>query len=361
MYNSDFRENIFKINDSRIIMRIGNIVESSAEVIVSSDDSYCSMGGGVSRAILMSGGEAIPKDVQKHVPAEVGDVVVTTGGRLPQKYIFHCITRKLHSGPSDQGLQEFIIQRTIEKSLKLMHTLGVSSIAFPIIGTGFAGFNAENVLYMMAELVTEFLHATNKPFVIELYIYAGEANAHSDYTKLHEAIENAIYRCAHKEEPITSSKIVLQPATQSSQKEFQKAVISPNDKHDVFISYSRKDIDTVKLFCQQMDNLEIPYWLDITDEHTGTNFKEVIVDAIDNSQIVLFFSSKDSNQSPFVVKEIGLAVSAQKHIIPIRIDDTQYAKSIRFDLSDIDWIEYNPDRTEKVMQKFRYCLQLFLK
>lgn len=146
-----------------------------------------------------------------------------------------------------------------------------------------------------------------------------------------------------------------------AQKEFQKAVISPNDKHDVFISYSRKDIDTVKLFCQQMDNLDIPYWLDITDEHTGINFKEAIVDAIDSSKIVLFFSSKDSNQSPFVVKEIGLAVSAQKHIIPIRIDDTQYAKSIRFDLSDIDWIEYNPDRTEKVMQKFRYCLQLFLK
>ena len=49
-------------------------------------------GGGVSRAILHAGGEVIIKDAQKMVPIPLGDVLVTTAGKLErQKYVFHCI------------------------------------------------------------------------------------------------------------------------------------------------------------------------------------------------------------------------------------------------------------------------------
>ncbi|MBR2025960.1 MAG: macro domain-containing protein [Alistipes sp.] len=52
-------------------------------------------GGGVSRAILRSGGEQIQIDAQRKLPARVGDVVVSTAGNLRhQKYVFHCLTKR---------------------------------------------------------------------------------------------------------------------------------------------------------------------------------------------------------------------------------------------------------------------------
>ena len=49
-------------------VRFGNIIETRAEVMVSSDDCYVSMGGGVSSAILKAGGMSIMSDAQKMIP-----------------------------------------------------------------------------------------------------------------------------------------------------------------------------------------------------------------------------------------------------------------------------------------------------
>ena len=78
----------YKFNESTLTVKFGNILESQSEVIVSSDDCYVSMGGGVSRAILKEGGLGIKSDAQKMVPVPLGDVVVTTAGSLEhQRYV----------------------------------------------------------------------------------------------------------------------------------------------------------------------------------------------------------------------------------------------------------------------------------
>ena len=49
----------YKFNQSTITVKFGNILDSQAEVIASSDDCYVTMGGGVSRAIFRAGGESV--------------------------------------------------------------------------------------------------------------------------------------------------------------------------------------------------------------------------------------------------------------------------------------------------------------
>ena len=49
-----------------------------------------------------------------------------------------------------------------------------------------------------------------------------------------------------------------------------------------------------------------------------------------------------------VIREIGYAVNMNKSILPIRLDDAPYAKSIRLDISDIDMIDFkNPTESSK--------------
>ena len=72
----------FEFNNSRLTIKFGNILDSEADGIVSSDDYFLTMGGGVSACIWSAAGETIKKETKKHIPARIGDVVVTSAGSL---------------------------------------------------------------------------------------------------------------------------------------------------------------------------------------------------------------------------------------------------------------------------------------
>lgn len=109
-------------------------------------------------------------------------------------------------------------------------------------------------------------------------------------------------------------------------------------KYDVFISYSRKDSEIVKRFADELHKAGYRCWLDVDGVETGDEFKSKIVTAIKESELFLFFSSEASNRSPWTVKEVNVAVSLKKTIIPIKLDATVYNDSLLFDLAGLDFI-----------------------
>ncbi len=87
------KEKTYQLGKSKLTLKFGDITTANTEVIVSSDDNFLSMGGdGVSASILRAGGQEIKLDAAKNVPAKLGDVVITTAGRLKSKHVFHAIT-----------------------------------------------------------------------------------------------------------------------------------------------------------------------------------------------------------------------------------------------------------------------------
>jgi hypothetical protein len=119
-------------------------------------------------------------------------------------------------------------------------------------------------------------------------------------------------------------------------------------KHKVFISYSRKDKEAADCLCEILKENDIAYWIDKEGIYSSFNYKELIVDAIDVSQSVIFISSVNSNASINCIREIGYAVNMNKPILSLMLDDAPYAKSIRLDISDIDQIDFrNPTASRK--------------
>ena len=112
------------------------------------------------------------------------------------------------------------------------------------------------------------------------------------------------------------------------------------DNIDVFISYSRKDLQFIHTFLSIFKENAINYWIDIDGVYSGDAFKKVITKAIKASKVFLFFSSKDSNNSDWTAKEINLAVRFKKEIIPILIDETDYNDEVVFDLAGLDYLDY---------------------
>lgn len=347
------RERSYQYNNSILRIVFGNILDSSADVIVSSDDSLLTMGGGVSRAILTRGGTEILTDAAKKIPAQLGDVVVTTSGQLSQKFIFNCITIDRNKEASfsnvaidnkSDKMQRYIVHNSVEKCFRLMSILNLSSIAFPAIGTGVAHIPYDKVAQEMSLVISEQLLRTNKSLNVELYLF-------DRFNKMSEKDFDVFFD--------TFSSIL---PSQTIDKTYEKSFvgISEKMKHQIFISYSRKDATSVEHICNILDGMKVSYWIDREGIYSGNNFKEVIVDAICQSDLVLYIASDNFNKSEYAFKEVSLAIKEKKAIIPICLDDSNYPKALYFDLCDVDKLNYN-HCDERTIEKLKLSISFFLK
>ncbi len=111
-------------------------------------------------------------------------------------------------------------------------------------------------------------------------------------------------------------------------------------EYDIFISYSRADTQIVDQFVTKLTDAGYRVWIDREGIDGGDQFPVRIVEAIENSTVILFFSSANSNASKWTVKEIFYAFTEDKIIIPIKIDETKYNKKIALNLIDINFVLY---------------------
>lgn len=343
----------YTFNKSTLTVKFGNILDTNAEVIVSSDDCYVTMGGGVSRAILHAGGEVIIKDAQKMVPIPLGDVLVTTAGKLErQKYVFHCITidkqrsmQILTQQVTEEDVLNYLLQHAVDKCFLLMQAMDMTSIAFPAIGAGVAKIPIQKVIEQMSIAIARNLGNTNKSLKVELYLYdIYNLYTESDYITLFESLAAKAALLEYKK-MLANEDMPIEPTLKNRN---EKLPSRRSMKHKVFISYSRKDKEAADCLCEILKENDIAYWIDKEGIYSSFNYKELIVDAIDVSQSVIFISSVNSNASINCIREIGYAVNMNKPILPLMLDDAPYAKSIRLDISDIDQIDFrNPGMSSK--------------
>lgn len=339
----------YHINNSTIKIIFGNILDSLAEVIVNSSGSKMTMGGGLTKAIREAGGEVIREDAQTKLPVNVGDAVVTTAGRLRQKYVFHCITidksydhSNTPEGISEDDINQYIIGHSIDKCFQLLQAMELTSIAFPVIGAGAAGIPFDKVTRVMSEAIAKNQRKTNKAIDVEIYLFDRFDNMSQwDFLPMFEqfSAQEALSKLLKEQ---SYDQLVVDEANGKHTNDSL-----PDIDKDVFISYSRNDRDTVKPIYEWLEKAGIKCWLDMDGMYSGVSFKKVIVDAIKQSKVLLFMSSENSNKSRNVISEVSIAVEYGKKIIPVRLDMTTYSESIEYDIINHDYVVYDKTRGEE--------------
>ena len=112
-------------------------------------------------------------------------------------------------------------------------------------------------------------------------------------------------------------------------------------KHDLFISYSRKDLDEVNRFVELLKK-RIPalnIWFDITGIESGDEFEDKIISAIDNSSYVIFALSDNSLASDWTKDEVMYAKNTEKKIIPLLLKGAELKGWFLFRFGRIDCID----------------------
>jgi O-acetyl-ADP-ribose deacetylase (regulator of RNase III) len=188
------RKRTYQFGQSTLTLEFGDITTSTAPALVSSDDYYLSMGGGVSRAILRAGGQSIALEAAKAAPAALGEVVVTSAGQLPARHVFHAVT----IGPEGRSVDvRTVLARIIPRCFQIMDALDVRSVAFPAIGTGVAGFPLDEVAAVMAELIVSELESRSHRVEVTIYLMdrSGKLGP-SDYIVFFEQFASHVPRVA---------------------------------------------------------------------------------------------------------------------------------------------------------------------
>jgi serine/threonine protein kinase len=153
--NSDLDVYAFPRGQRLRIIR-GDIVSQDVDAVVSSDTCHLRMEWGVSAAIRQAAGETVAVEAMQHAPIRAGRAVVTAGGRLTARLIFHGVTigfvNDLLVTPSRDLISEIMTSCFYHAD-----SHDVRSIAFPMLGTGAMRFPRELCLDTMFQFLARTL------------------------------------------------------------------------------------------------------------------------------------------------------------------------------------------------------------
>ncbi len=133
-------------SDSRAKMNIelvqGDLLDQDVDVIVNAWNRniipWWLLPRGVSGAIRRRGGTGPFKELAKHGSIPLGGAVMTSAGRLPFKAIIHVAGINMLGWAS-----EWSIRQCVRNAVVLAHEKGFKSIAFPLIGADFGGYDLD--------------------------------------------------------------------------------------------------------------------------------------------------------------------------------------------------------------------------
>lgn len=126
-------------------------------------------------------------------------------------------------------------------------------------------------------------------------------------------------------------------------------------KCDVFISYSRKDLELVKDIKKEIDRLVgIDCWMDLDGIESGEQFEDVIINAICKCDTILFMMSANSMQSEWALDELDFAKHEKKRIVLVSIDKSEMAGKFYFRYHKYDTITWtNLPQREKLIRNLK--------
>jgi hypothetical protein len=116
-----------------------------------------------------------------------------------------------------------------------------------------------------------------------------------------------------------------------------------DDRPNVFISYSRRDLAFVTLLHQELIKHGVSAWFDKENIEVGNQWAMAIVEGIRDCKVFLLVLSPDSAASANVRKEVDLAQRYGKQIVPLIWRTTEIPIAMEYQLAGIQWMEFKED------------------
>ncbi|KAI8097701.1 uncharacterized protein BX664DRAFT_327042, partial [Halteromyces radiatus] len=150
---------LFKITDSKQLEQLSKKVSISTQditrlkvdAIVNAANNSLLGGGGVDGAIHRAAGPGLLKECKTLNGCDTGDAKITKGYNLPASHVIATV------GPIAPPEQPDVLASCYRRSLQVLVSNRLRTIAFPCISTGVYGFNKERAANIALGTVRQFL------------------------------------------------------------------------------------------------------------------------------------------------------------------------------------------------------------
>lgn len=178
------------INGLKLELKIGDITEEEADVIVNAANGSLMGGGGVDGAIHRTAGNRLAEECKQIRDEELGgehlgtgEAVITEGYLLPASYVIHTV------GPvwgGDEAEKDELLANCYQHALEIAANKHLDKICFPSISTGIYHFPVERAASRAIQTITQFLDTHAHPTEVTMVLFS-----ESDY----KAYANALKEC----------------------------------------------------------------------------------------------------------------------------------------------------------------------
>ena len=146
------------VGNRTLTLEMGDITQKRVDAIVNAANSSLMRGGGVDGAIHRAGGPDIHEEcvriVEKQGRLPAGKAVITTGGKLPSRFVIHTVGPVWRGGGSQEAS---ILASAYRESLLLAEANNLGTVAFPSISTGAYGYPVQEAAVIAIQATADFL------------------------------------------------------------------------------------------------------------------------------------------------------------------------------------------------------------
>ncbi|XP_046335597.2 protein mono-ADP-ribosyltransferase PARP14-like [Haliotis rufescens] len=151
---------------------LGDMRDLAVDAIVNAANRDLQHGGGVAKAIVDKGGNAIVKYCDQYIkengPLVDAEAVCSPAGSLPCKVVIHAVGPVWAGG--DQGEEE-VLRETVGNILKVAEANNIQSIAIPAISSGIFGYPLQDAITAIMEALLDMWRPDPEGYTCLQHVY----------------------------------------------------------------------------------------------------------------------------------------------------------------------------------------------
>jgi hypothetical protein len=107
----------------------------------------------------------------------------------------------------------------------------------------------------------------------------------------------------------------------------------------VFVCHASTDAGMAQRAVEVLEAAGVACWIAPRDIEPGENYTQAILDALDDAPAIVLMFSSATNESPHVTRELETAVGSGKRIIPVRLEDVEPNRALRYFIGTSQWLD----------------------
>lgn len=111
---------------------------------------------------------------------------------------------------------------------------------------------------------------------------------------------------------------------------------------EIFLSYCRADRQLAEQFVRAAADRGVTVWFDEKIEG-GEDWRQRIVAALGSAKALVILFSEHSNASDQLIKELAVADSLRKRVIPVLVSDCEPTGAYLYELASRNWVSIHPN------------------